>query len=72
MCGTGLDAFQAERVMETLQNLAKDGHTVVCSIHQPRGSIYTKFDDIILLAQGSLVYGGPAKDDAISYFSDLG
>lgn len=69
---TGLDAFQAERVMETLQNLARDGHTVVCSIHQPRGSIYAKFDDLILLAEGSLVYAGPAQDQALSYFSELG
>lgn len=69
---TGLDAFQAERVMETLQNLAKDGHTVICSIHQPRGSIYAKFDDLILLAEGSLVYSGRAQEQALSYFSELG
>lgn len=41
---TGLDAFQAEKVMETLSKLAQDGHTVICSIHQPRGSIYYKFE----------------------------
>ncbi|KAH7366449.1 hypothetical protein KP509_18G078800 [Ceratopteris richardii] len=69
---TGLDAFQAERVMETLQNLAVDGHTVICSIHQPRGSIYAKFDDLILLAEGSLVYAGPAGDQALTYFTELG
>lgn len=44
---TGLDAFQAEKVMETLSQLAQEGHTVICSIHQPRGSIYYKFDDIV-------------------------
>ncbi|RLN21706.1 ABC transporter G family member 7 [Panicum miliaceum] len=48
---TGLDAFQAEKVMETLRQLAEDGHTVICSIHQPRGSVYGKFDDIVLLYQ---------------------
>ncbi|RVX12677.1 ABC transporter G family member 7 [Vitis vinifera] len=37
---TGLDAFQAEKVMETLRLLAQDGHTVICSIHQPRSSVY--------------------------------
>lgn len=26
--------IQAERVMRTLRQLAKDGHTVICSIHQ--------------------------------------
>nr|ATB19624.1 putative ABCG7 [Thuja plicata] len=69
---TGLDAFQAEKVMETLQKLAEDGHTVVCSIHQPRGSIYAKFDDLILLSEGALVYVGPAKEEPLSYFSKYG
>nr|ATB19620.1 putative ABCG7 [Juniperus phoenicea] len=69
---TGLDAFQAEKVMETLQKLAQDGHTVVCSIHQPRGSIYAKFDDLILLSEGAVVYAGPAKEEPLSYFSKYG
>ncbi|XP_047973759.1 ABC transporter G family member 7-like isoform X2 [Salvia hispanica] len=66
---TGLDAFQAEKVMETLRQLAQDGHTVICSIHQPRGSVYAKFDDIVLLTEGSLVYAGPASDETLAYFS---
>ncbi|XP_006344214.1 ABC transporter G family member 7 isoform X1 [Solanum tuberosum] len=69
---TGLDAFQAERVMETLRQLAQDGHTVICSIHQPRGSVYAKFDDIVLLAGGSLIYAGPARDEVLAYFSKFG
>uniref|UniRef100_A0A803LJI6 ABC transporter domain-containing protein n=1 Tax=Chenopodium quinoa TaxID=63459 RepID=A0A803LJI6_CHEQI len=69
---TGLDAFQAEKVMETLSQLAQDGHTVICSIHQPRGSIYYKFDDIILLTDGSLIYAGLARDEPLAYFAKLG
>ncbi|KAL3501851.1 hypothetical protein ACH5RR_036300 [Cinchona calisaya] len=69
---TGLDAFQAEKVMETLRELALDGHTVICSIHQPRGSVYGKFDDIILLTEGVLVYAGPAKEKPLEYFSKFG
>ncbi|KAK9118576.1 hypothetical protein Scep_016669 [Stephania cephalantha] len=69
---TGLDAFQAEKVMETLWQLSEDGHTVICSIHQPRGSVYMKFDDILLLAEGSLVYAGPAKEEPLTYFSKFG
>jgi hypothetical protein len=68
----GLDAFQAEKVMETLRKLAQEGHTVVCSIHQPRGSIYSKFDDLILLSSGALVYAGPAHDHALMHFAELG
>ncbi|EEF35762.1 abc transporter, putative [Ricinus communis] len=69
---TGLDAFQAERVMETLRQLSQDGHTVICSIHQPRGSVYSKFDDIVLLTEGELVYTGPAHEEPLAYFSELG
>lgn len=69
---TGLDAFQAEKVMETLRQLAQDGHTVICSIHQPRGSVYFKFDDIVLLTEGKLVYAGPARDEPLAYFSRFG
>lgn len=69
---SGLDAFQAEKVMETLRQLAQDGHTVLCSIHQPRGSVYAKFDDIVLLTEGSLVYAGPARDEVLAYFSKFG
>lgn len=69
---TGLDAFQAEKVMETLRQLAQDGHTVICSIHQPRSSVYGKFDDIVLLTEGALVYAGPARDEPLAYFSRFG
>ncbi|GJU23471.1 ABC transporter G family member 7 isoform X1 [Tanacetum coccineum] len=69
---TGLDAFQAEKVMETLRQLAQDGHTVICSIHQPRGSVYAKFDDIVLLTEGELVYAGPAGNEPLTYFAKFG
>ncbi|KAM3741350.1 hypothetical protein ACB098_08G170100 [Castanea mollissima] len=69
---TGLDAFQAEKVMETLRQLAQDGHSVICSIHQPRGSVYSKFDDIVLLTEGALVYAGPAREEPLAYFSKFG
>lgn len=72
ICLLGLDAFQAEKVMETLRQLAQDGHTVICSIHQPRGSVYGKFDDIVLLSDGETVYMGPAKEEPLTYFSSLG
>uniref|UniRef100_A0A5B7B222 ABC transporter G family member 7 n=1 Tax=Davidia involucrata TaxID=16924 RepID=A0A5B7B222_DAVIN len=58
--------------METLRQLAQDGHTVICSIHQPRGSVYWKFDDIVLLTEGALVYAGPARDEPLTYFSKFG
>lgn len=68
---TGLDAFMSEQVMSTLQHLAACGHTVVCSIHQPRSSIFAMFDDLLLLAEGQVVYQGPA-DAVLDHFAALG
>ena len=36
------------QVMQTLKDLASEGKTVVCSIHQPRSSIFEMFDDLLL------------------------
>lgn len=68
---TGLDAFQAEKVMTSLRDLAEAGHTVVCSVHQPSSSIFKMFDDVVLLAGGRVVYEG-AKDDAPDHFGAAG
>ncbi len=35
--------------MQTLKDLAGEGKTVVCSIHQPRSSIFEMFDDLLLV-----------------------
>ncbi|CAI6000374.1 unnamed protein product [Closterium sp. NIES-65] len=69
---TGLDAYQAEKVMQTLKDLAKEGRTVICSIHQPRGSVFDMFDDIMVVAGGKLVYSGPAGDTCLEYFKSQG
>lgn len=68
---TGLDSFQAQKVMGVLKSLAAAGHTVVCSIHQPRSSIFSMFDDLVLLSEGSIVYAGHAED-VVPYFAGLG
>ena len=54
-----------------LKRLAADGTTVVTSIHQPRGSIYNLFDDLILVANRRVVYNGKAAR-AASHFATLG
>eukprot|EP00698_Gefionella_okellyi_P019108 TRINITY_DN580_c0_g1_i2.p1 TRINITY_DN580_c0_g1~~TRINITY_DN580_c0_g1_i2.p1 ORF type:complete len:728 (-),score=164.74 TRINITY_DN580_c0_g1_i2:2032-4215(-) len=67
---SGLDAATSLSVMETLRALARAGRTIVCTIHQPRADIYSKFDKLMLLAQGSVVYFGNSSD-AIQYFASL-
>lgn len=69
---SGLDSFQAEKVMASLAALAHEaGHTVVLSVHQPSGKILDMCDDLMLLAQGRVVYAGPTGE-AGDYFERLG
>ena len=67
---TGLDSFTAHTIMETLLHLAKEGRTVVATIHQPRSDIFELFDLVILLSKGDVVYFGHAKR-MIEYFGSL-
>lgn len=59
--GAGLDSFQAQNVMEALWNLVSNGRSVICTIHQPRSSIYSMFDVLLLLSEGTTVYFGAAN-----------
>jgi ABC-type multidrug transport system ATPase subunit len=68
---TGLDATTALQLIATLKQLARQGRTVIITLHQPRSQMWDLFDNILLLSEGSLVYGG-AKDVCIPYFETLG
>lgn len=57
---SGLDEVTAAQCIRLLKNLAKQGKTVVCTIHQPSATIFSLFDQIFVLAKGQCVYqGGP-------------
>ncbi|GAA0153544.1 ATP-binding cassette [Lithospermum erythrorhizon] len=47
------------------------GKTVVTTIHQPSSRLFHKFDKLILLSKGSLLYFGKASE-ALVYFSSIG
>ena len=70
---TGLSARDALRVMRIVQRLCNTGrHTVICTIHQPRTSIFHMFDEILLLHQGRTVYCGPGGANILGYFDRMG
>lgn len=58
---SGLDSASAFFVVQTLRNVARDGRTVISSIHQPSSEVFTLFDDLFLLSGGETVYFGEAK-----------
>ena len=68
---TGLDSFTAASVMETLNDLAKSGRTIITTIHQPNSDIFLSFDRLLLMARGKIIYFNEAKL-AVDYFGSLG
>jgi ATP-binding cassette, subfamily G (WHITE), member 2 len=68
---TGLDAYNSLSVLKTLRRLARHGRTIICTIHQPRSTIFELFDKLVVLSQGSVVYSGDANG-AVPYFGKLG
>lgn len=68
---TGLDSMSSLQCITALQTLAKSGHTVICTIHQPSAAIYHLFDHIYLVADGQCLYAG-TPDNTVSYFAEQG
>lgn len=68
---TGLDATSAFQTIRTLKRLARDGRTMIVSIHAPRSEIWSLFDNVILLARGSALYSGPASG-SLAHFEQCG
>ncbi|KAD3337395.1 hypothetical protein E3N88_32915 [Mikania micrantha] len=68
---SGLDSTTALRIIELLQDIAETEKTVVTTIHQPSSRLFHKFDKLILLSKGSLLYFGKASE-AMLYFSSIG
>ncbi|KAH8418744.1 hypothetical protein KR222_010077, partial [Zaprionus bogoriensis] len=55
---SGLDEVTAAQCIRLLKELACEGRTIVCTIHQPSATIYNCFDSIYVLAKGQCVYQG--------------
>lgn len=65
---SGLDTHTAWQVVSLLRDLTRSGHTVITTIHQPSSNMFRLFDDLLVLAEGRVLYFGPAKQ-MCSYFA---
>lgn len=69
---SGLDTVNAFNVISLLSDLAhQTSRTIIVTIHQPPSEIFHMLDDLLLLADGRIVYHGPATA-AVPYFTSLG
>ena len=49
-------------VTQMLRGLARDGRTVIASVHQPSSEVFLLFDCLYLLSGGKTVYFGKASE----------
>ncbi|CAN6481686.1 unnamed protein product [Victoria cruziana] len=68
---SGLDSASAFFVTQTLRSLARDGRTVIASIHQPSSEVFELFDRLCLLSGGRQVYFGKVSE-AHEFFAQAG
>jgi len=69
-CTTGLDSFASTQCIDMLQMLAREGKTIICTIHQPSATMLKMFDHIYALADGNCIYQG-ASENLITFFREL-
>lgn len=69
---SGLDAASSLAIVQSLKRMAQLGTTSIMVIHQPRYSLFSLFDDVLLLGRtGRMVYFGSSLG-AKPYFERLG
>ncbi|KAI7097294.1 hypothetical protein KC352_g38631, partial [Hortaea werneckii] len=68
---SGLDASSAASLMRLLKGISRLGVTIIAIVHQPREQIFYGFDQVLLLAQGRMVYAGPTGEME-EYFERMG
>ncbi|KAJ8974285.1 hypothetical protein NQ317_013174 [Molorchus minor] len=64
---TGLDSFSALAVIQKLEAVAMTGKLVLVTVHQPSSQLFDLFNNIILLANGQLIFEG-SKQQAKLFF----
>lgn len=67
---TGLDTVSSTQCIKLLKQLAHEGRTLVCTIHQPSGLLIRMFDHLYVVADGLCVYSGSGSN-LVNFLSDV-
>lgn len=72
---SGLDSNTAWSICTLLKKLANEGQDILCTIHQPSGTLFEMFDRLLFLHEGKSVYFGElgaGSRTLINYFERYG
>lgn len=67
---TGLDSSSTLQCIKLLKNLAEEGRTIICTIHQPSTLVLKIFDHIYAMSNGCCIYQG-SFDNLFTFLREL-
>lgn len=67
---SGLDSSTTKQCIMLLKQLAQEGRTVICTIHQPSAIVFDMFDHLYAMAEGYCIYQGSIKG-LLPYLSEV-
>lgn len=68
---TGLDSSSSTHCLRLLKTLAREGTTVVCTIHTPSALLFDMFDHLYAVADGKCIYQG-SSSNLVPFLSGIG
>jgi ABC-type multidrug transport system ATPase subunit len=69
-CTTGLDSSSAIKCVKILKQLANNGQTIICTIHQPSTLIMQFIDHIYAVSDGQCIYHG-SFENLLPFMNEL-
>ncbi|XP_055683532.1 ATP-binding cassette sub-family G member 4 isoform X2 [Lutzomyia longipalpis] len=59
---SGLDSSTSTQCVSILKQLAQEGRTIICTIHQPSALVFRMFDHLYAIAEGKCIYTGSVQN----------
>ncbi|KAG5320808.1 ABCG4 protein, partial [Pseudoatta argentina] len=68
---SGLDSTSSKQCLTLLKQLAREGRTIICTLHQPSAILFNMLDHLYVIANGNCVYTG-STHNLVPYLNSIG